>query len=270
MTSRHALVTGASSGLGREFVRQLVVDHGMTVLATARRLDRLQALASELPAGRVIVDDGDLSDPDFRNRLWEGALALPGGLDLLVNNAGVGDYSDFADQDPAAIRRIVELNLVAVLELTQKAIRHMRLRGSGEILQVSSVLGFVVLPESAVYVATKHAINGLVKSLRYELRRSGVRVWAACPGRTESEFSRVALGNSSTSDPLAKGAPTARVVRQILRRLGGRAAFVVPGFGPQAALALAHWLPGPFEWIMARWVAHRFRAEIRRARASGV
>src|SRR5215207_3684800 len=78
---RHALVTGASSGLGRELVRQLVHDRGMTVLATARRLDRLEALAAELPEGRVVVVDGDLADPDFRARLWERAEALPGGID---------------------------------------------------------------------------------------------------------------------------------------------------------------------------------------------
>ena len=76
---RHALVTGASSGLGRELVRQLVRDRGMTVLATARRLDRLEALAAELPPGRVAVEAGDLADPGFRDRLWQRAEAMPGG-----------------------------------------------------------------------------------------------------------------------------------------------------------------------------------------------
>src|SRR5205814_7481727 len=84
---RNALVTGASAGLGRELVRQLVRDRGMTVLATARRLDRLDALAAELPPGRVVVVAGDLADADFRARLWAQAETLPGGLDLLVNNA---------------------------------------------------------------------------------------------------------------------------------------------------------------------------------------
>jgi NAD(P)-dependent dehydrogenase (short-subunit alcohol dehydrogenase family) len=128
---RHALVTGASAGLGRELVRQLVRDRGMMVLATARRLDRLDALAGELPEGRVLVEAGDLADPDFRDHLWRRAEALSGGLDLLVNNAGLGHYAEFADQDPAIVRRIVEVNLMALLDLTQKAIRHMKARGSG-------------------------------------------------------------------------------------------------------------------------------------------
>src|SRR3954452_407836 len=121
---RQALVTGASSGLGRELVRQLVHDRGMTVMATARRLDRLEALAAECPPGRVLVLAGDLADPAFRDRLWAEATALPGGIEVLFNNAGVGDYSEFADQDPDAIRRIIELNLMALLDLTQKAVRH--------------------------------------------------------------------------------------------------------------------------------------------------
>jgi NAD(P)-dependent dehydrogenase (short-subunit alcohol dehydrogenase family) len=104
---RNAVVTGASSGLGRELVRQLVLDRGMTVLATARRADRLEALAAELPPGRVLTWAGDLADAQFRQTLWDHALSLPGGVDLLVNNAGVGNYAEFVAQDPEAIRRII-------------------------------------------------------------------------------------------------------------------------------------------------------------------
>src|SRR3954453_7499289 len=161
---RHALVTGASSGLGRELVRQLVRDRGMTVLATARRLDRLETLAAEFAPGRVLATPGDLADPEFRERLWAQAEALPGGLDLLVNNAGLGNYAEFADQDPAAVRQIIEVNVMALLVLTQKAGRHMRARGGGPTLEGSAALGFVGLPYSTVYVASKHAVNGLVKS----------------------------------------------------------------------------------------------------------
>ncbi len=190
----NAVVTGASSGLGRELARQLVTERGMTVLATARRLDRLEALTAELPPGRLHILAGDLADASFRQRLWDRAEAMPGGVDLLVNNAGMGNYADFTRQDPEAIRQIVELNIVALFDLSQKAARHMKARGSGQILQISSILGFIGIRDSAVYVASKHAVNGLVKSLRYELWGTGVRVWAACPGRTASEFRQVALG----------------------------------------------------------------------------
>jgi short-subunit dehydrogenase len=259
---RQALVTGASSGLGRELVRQLVHDRGMTVLATARRRDRLESLAAECPPGKVLIVAGDLADPSFRDELWARAEALPGGLDLVVNNAGLGHYAEFADQDPAMIRRILEVNVMALFDLTQKAARHMRARGGGQILEVSSVLGFVGLPYSAAYVASKHAVNGLVKCLRYELKGTGVRVWAACPGRTESEFATRAMGRDpeALQGPPPRGADTARVVRAIVRGLDGRKAFLCPDARAWIAVAVAHWLPGPFEWFMMRWSRRLSRA----------
>ena len=222
----------------------------MTVLATARRIDRLESLAAELPAGRVITMAGDLTDPGFREALWERALTLPGGIVLLVNNAGVGHYAEFAEQDPTAIRQIIELDVMALIDLTQKAARHMKSRGAGQILQISSVLGFVGIAESAVYAASKHAVNGLVKSLRYELAGTGVRVWAACPGRTVSEFSEVAGGGAATAPSWPGREPTERVVRGILRGLYGRRRFVLPTWRASLVVTLARWLPGPFDWLM--------------------
>jgi short-subunit dehydrogenase len=264
--TQNALVTGASAGLGRELVRQLVRDRGMTVLATARRRDRLESLAAEQPEGRVLLEAGDLADPDFRQRLWLRAEGMPGGLDLLVNNAGVGHYAEFADQDLEAVRQIVEVNVVALMDLTQRALRHMKARGSGQVLQVSSILGFMGLPYSSAYVASKHAVNGLVKSLRYELQGTGVRVRAACPARTESEFSRAALGGPEPAGPLPRGEPTEKVVRGIVRGLDGRRTFLMPTWTAWATVALAQWLPGPFDWVMTRWSAGYFRREIERAR----
>ena len=264
--TRNALVTGASAGLGRELVRQLVLDRGMTVLATARRADRLEALAARLPDGRMLVEPGDLTDPDFRRRLWLRAEGLPGGVDLLVNNAGVGHYAPFEEQDFEAIRQIVEVNVIALMDLTQLAVAHMKARGSGQVLQISSILGFMGLPYSSAYVASKHAVNGLVTSLRYELRGTGVRVWAACPARTESEFSRAALGGTDPAGPLPKGEPTDKVVRGIVRGLDGHSAFLMPTWTAWATVAAARWFPRPFDWAMTRWSAGYFRREIERAR----
>jgi uncharacterized protein len=254
MRAGNAVVTGASSGLGRELARQLVQDRGMTVLATARRLDRLEALAAELSPQRLQILGGDLSDADFRRRLWDRAQAMPGGVDLLVNNAGIGNYADFTTQDPEAICQIVELNIVALIDMSQKAARHMRARGTGQILQISSVLGYIGIRDSAVYVASKHAVNGLVKSLRYELWGTGVRVWAACPGRTASEFRQIALGSRKEEVArLPRGEPTAKVVRAIVRGLDRRCVFLLPSWRAWVVVTLAGWLPAPFDWIMCRW-----------------
>ena len=258
-----ALVTGASSGLGRELVRQLVLGRGMVVLATARRLDRLETLRDELPDGFVMILEGDLADPAFREQLWGWAEAMPGGVDLLVNNAGLGNYADFAEQDPEIIRSLVEVNLIALMDLTRRAIRPMKARRSGQILQISSTVGSVGMPFAAAYVATKHAVNGLVKTLRYELKGSGVRVWAACPGRIRTEFRSAALGPGRV-DHASQGEPVERVARGILRGLDRRGVFLAPTPTARAILAVARWLPGPFEWFMIRWAPGHFAREIGR------
>ncbi len=261
---RFALVTGASGGLGRELARRLALDRGATVLATARRLDRLEALAAELPPGSVVPHAGDLADPAFRARLWAWAVdRSEGQLDLLVNNAGVGAYAEILDHDFASIRHLFEVNVFAPLDLTQRAGRLMRVRGSGQILQISSTVGSVGMPYAAAYVATKHALNGLVKTARYELRGTGVRVWAACPGRIRTEFRAAALG-PGTPDRAAQGEPVDRVARGILRGLDRGGGFLHPTWTAGGIVGLAHWLPGPFEWFMSRWSPGHFAREIGR------
>lgn len=260
---RTALVTGASAGIGREIVRQLVLDRGFTVVATARRRDRLDELAASLPSGSVLPFDGDLADSEFRSRLWNySESALAGGVGLLVNNAGLGHYGDFATQPVDAWRPIFEINVIALMDLTQQAARHMRSRGAGEIVEISSILGFMGIPYSAAYVASKHAVNGLVTSLRYELRGSGVNVWAACPGRTASEFASVALGRPGGPGRDSAGAPTETIVRNILKGLDRNRRFLMPSLQARVTVAISHWLPVPFDWFMARWGPGYFRKEI--------
>jgi short-subunit dehydrogenase len=148
---------------------------------------------------------------------------------------------------------MIDLNLIALIDLSQKAARAMKTRGSGQILQISSVLGFIGLRDSAVYVATKHAVNGLVKSLRYELWGTGVRVWAACPGRTASEFRQVALGvQAGDAASTRHGEPTDKVVRSILRGIDGRATLLLPTWRAWTVVTLAHWLPWIFDVVMTR------------------
>ena len=113
------------------------------------------------------------------------------------------------------IRQLVEINLVALMDLTQRAIRHMRPRRSGQILQISSTLGSLAMPYAATYIASKHAVNGLVKTLRYELKGSGVSVWAACPGRIQTEFRSAALGEGRV-DHASQGEPIEKVASGIL------------------------------------------------------
>jgi uncharacterized protein len=152
--------------------------------------------------------------------------------------------------------------------LSQKAARYMKARRAGQILQISSVLGFIGIAHSAIYTASKHAVNGLVKSLRYELRGTGVRVWAACPARTESEFRRVASGGQSDAAKSPQGEPTAKIVRAIVRGIDGRSAFLLPSWRAWAVVTLAHWLPAPFDWAMNRWSPGSYRDVLNRVNKS--
>ncbi len=248
-----AIVTGASAGIGRELVRQLArhpAMPGIRIIATARRGDRLDSLAAECPEGSVLPYVADITRPEQRESLMIWACERFGTLDLLVNNAGAGLYAEFEKTPAEAIRNLIALDVEAVFDLTARAIDWMKPAGKGQIVQVSSILGEVGLPYSAVYVAAKHAVNGMVKSVRYELAGTGVSVWAACPAQTVSEFRAVA-GSGRTSS-IGRGAePTERVVAGIVReiRRGGRRALYYPTWQPWA-ISYAAW-GAPWLWDRA-------------------
>lgn len=259
--SENIVLTGASAGIGRELARVLTIERGATVLATARRVDRLEALQGELPEGRFHYLAGDLADANFRSALWNRALELPGGIDVLINNAGIGWYSEFDRESPDRIRRMIEVDLVALVDLTQKAIVHMKEQKHGKIIEISSILGFFGVPYSAVYTACKHAVNGLVKSLRRELRGSGVDVWCVCPGRTESEFHSAALGEPELREVRGRGAKARDVAVAIANSIDRRhGAFVYPDFRSWFVTQAALWAPGAFNLALDR-VKHKVFAD---------
>lgn len=252
-----AIVTGASSGIGRELVRQLAGHKllpDLNIIATARRLERLEELANCFPAGRVIPFAADLARPEDRHALMEFARQQSGSLDLLINNAGFGTYCKFENSDLPTIQAILAVDVEAVLDLTAQALAWMKPVGRGQIVQISSILGEVGLPYSATYVAAKHAINGLVKSLRPELAGTGVKVWAACPGRTESEFRQIAgKGQSSTRGEYAD--PTEKVVAAMVKAIlrGEKKAFFYPAWKPWTIAHIAWLCPALWDWIMTRY-----------------
>ena len=179
---------------------------------------------------------------------------MPGGLDLLVNNAGLGDYAEFADQDSGRDPPDHRGQPDRPDRLDAESRAPHEGPGHGQILQISSVLGFVGMPYSAVYVASKHAVNGLVKSLATSCDGTGVRVWAACPGRTESEF--VARGDrcDRSSGPVrpqggADGQESSG--RSSAGSTAGRPHSFDAELHRRDRRALAAGFPGPFEWRIA-------------------
>lgn len=186
---RSALVTGASSGIGEEMVRQLA-RAGVSTVVVARRADRLDALAAELDGIEVLV--ADLGNPDGVDAVAE-RIAAEGtrAVDLVVNNAGFGTSGDFVDLDPDRLAAEINLNIGALTRLSHAAVSAMAPRRRGWLLNVSSIAGFQPAPRLAVYAATKAYVTSLSESLHGELSGRGVVVSALCPGLTKTEFQSV-------------------------------------------------------------------------------
>ena len=184
-----AIVTGASSGIGREVARELA-RQGAKVVATARREDRLRDLAGQIAAegGRVEWVAGDIVDPEVRTKTIQKAADCFGGLDMLVNNAGVGSMALFRDADPARVRRVMEVNFFALVEMTRLALP-LLLKGNRPIVvNVSSILGHRGVPYNSEYAASKFAVRGFSESIRAEWVKEGIDVLVVSPGTTETEF----------------------------------------------------------------------------------
>jgi uncharacterized protein len=184
-----ALVTGASSGIGRQLASQLAAD-GCDLVILARRTRALTELAASLrEAHQVSVEvlTADLTTPDGVAAAQD-RLAAPGRpIELLVNNAGIGSAGSFADLPADSVAGQVSLNVLALVRLTHAVLPSMLRRGHGGVLNVSSVAGFLALPGSAVYGASKAFVTSFSESLSGEVQHKGVHVTALCPGFTRTE-----------------------------------------------------------------------------------
>jgi hypothetical protein len=225
-----SLVTGASSGLGEQFARQLAARGGDLVLV-ARSADRLAALAEELRARhRVTVTalPADLSLADEVSRV--AAATATTQLDVLVNNAGFGTYGTFAGLDPGREHAEVMVNAVAAVDLAHAALPGMLARRSGGIITVASSIAFQPSPRQAVYGATKAFSLAFSEALWAETRGSGVRILALCPGPVATGFF-AGLGDQAATSSIIyrRTADPADVVRAGLRGFDHDAMTVIPG-----------------------------------------
>jgi short-subunit dehydrogenase len=238
LRDRTAVVTGASSGIGTETVRALA-DRGARVVATARREDRLEALADEVPG--VIPVAADVTDPAGRARI----AAQAGQVDVLVNNAGIGYFGMVEQMTAEDVERLFEVNVLAAIALTRDVLPGMLERGRGAIVNVSSVGAFVAVPPLTVYSATKFALQGFSEGLRREVAGQGVAVHTVNPGLTRSEFVVAAQGAASALVQAgfnAAGLPAWTVANAVVRaveadRRPGYAEVAVPRLAGVARFA---------------------------------
>ena len=184
-----ALVTGASSGIGASVAHKLG-KAGVGMVLVARRKDRLDAIAALYPNVEVLVADltTEAGLDAVIARLRSDSLTQ---IDLVVNNAGFGTSGAFADADPHRLSNEISLNVNALTRISHEAVRLMLPRGRGYVLNVSSIASFQPGPDLAVYAATKAFVTSLTEAMHEELRGSGIRVTALCPGLTHTEFQSI-------------------------------------------------------------------------------
>ncbi|MBM7506100.1 SDR family NAD(P)-dependent oxidoreductase [Agromyces aurantiacus] len=239
---RLALVTGASSGLG-ELIAERLAERGADLVLVARRRDRLDALAARLAerhGTRSTVIEADLARPGAAAEVWsrlEGATP-----DTLVNAAGFATHGAFAAEHPDRIRDEVTVNVTALVELTRAALPAMLADGHGAIVNIASTASFQPVPGMAVYAATKTFVRELTEAIAHEVRGSGVKVIALCPGATRTEFFDV-VGNPEAA--VGTPAEPAEVVDALLRALDRdrTPSVLVTGFANRLGAALARLAP---------------------------
>jgi len=193
LKGKRALVTGASSGLGAEFARQLAAA-GCDLVLVARRRERLNALREELTGAHgvaVEVHAADLSEPDAPDELFRAVTDGDRGVDVLINNAGLGLYGRFEEIPWESERRMLQLDILALVHLTKLVLPGMRDRGSGHILQIASNGAYQPSPLYASYAAAKSFVLNFGEALSYELRGTGVTCTVLSPGITATEFLEV-------------------------------------------------------------------------------
>jgi short-subunit dehydrogenase len=183
------LLTGASSGIGRALGFALAASGARLALASRDRgrLDDLAAAVRQR-GGAAVVTPADVTDAGQRQMVVESAASALGGLDVLVNNAGVGATGPFLDATEEQLRRVMEVNFFAATELTRLALPHLVRGRDPMVVNVASVLGRRAIPGYSEYCASKFALVGWSESLRAELAAHGVRVLVACPGSIQTSF----------------------------------------------------------------------------------
>lgn len=241
---RTAVVTGASSGIGAEIARDLAA-RGHHVTLVARSVDRLEALAAELPAGADVVP-ADLADREARAALAERLLAGPRTVEVLVNNAGYSTLGPVHASDPLDEMAMIEVDVVAVADLTSRLLPGMVARGRGAMLNVASTAAFQPLPGQAGYGAGKAFVLSYTQSLAGELRGTGVTATALCPGPVDTGFGERAGFSKQDAEealPAVMWVDAAEVARQGVAGLERGRLVVIPGVANRVAASIAHVAP---------------------------
>ena len=259
------LITGASAGIGRELAVQLA-PRARTLILLARRAGRLEELRTTLlakhPQLQILTLPVDLSDETDVDGAIAEAGEQAGAIDVLVNNAGVGDQA-LADQaDWARVRNVLRTNVLAVAQLTTALVPAMVDRGRGGVLNMGSGAGLTVMPAAAAYSASKHFIDGFSEALRADLTGTGVVVTQVCPGPVDSEFDQLAgsTGGMTGGPPQFLRISAAQCAREALAGFDRGVPLVFPGRAYRITMRALPLLPRQLSRRQAARSATRLRS----------
>ena len=241
-----ALITGASSGFGREFARQLA-PHAGTLILVARRADRLEKLRGELEREGLAIycHVVDLADESQTEKLLATLAASGERVSFLVNNAGCGDHGLFEDSEWRRVKAMLDVNITALTRLTHALLPDLVRARRGAILNVSSIASLIPVPKLTVYAATKAYVTSFTEGIRAEVRGTGVTVTAVCPGPVDTEFFAIAerpAGEPAPAPAIIK-VPAEQVVREALDAVARDRARVIPGWIVWAMMSITALVP---------------------------
>lgn len=253
LAGARVLLTGASSGIGRALALRLA-DRGAELLITARRTDRLEKLAAQLKqqGTSVAFFAADIADPEARVQLVASARERWGELDILINCAGVGAIGPVADSEPEHLRRVMEVNFFAPLELTRAALPLLRRGRDPLVVNIGSVLGHRSVPGKAVYSASKFALHGLTDAWRAELAGDGIEMLLVSPSTTSSDFFDSLLAGQQNSGDRGGASPD-WVAERTVRAMERRRHEIILTWGGKLLVYADRLAPTVLDDLLARW-----------------
>ncbi|MEM8947312.1 MAG: SDR family NAD(P)-dependent oxidoreductase [Planctomycetota bacterium] len=256
LKGRRVLLTGASGGIGRELALQLA-PFQTRLLLVARREEELSVLSDELKsrgAADVVPIVGDVTDATVRDRaIWHARDAW-GGLDVLINNAGISAHGRFENSTPEVLRQIMDVNFFAAAELVRIAVPLLRSGDDALLVNVGSILGHRGVPYNSEYCSSKFALRGWSESIRPELGRDGIALMIVSPGTTDTDFFEhlIAKGEKLPWNE-QKGLPPEAVADQIIRGMQRRRFEIYPNWRGRLLVLLTRVAPWLLDRIMNRY-----------------
>jgi short-subunit dehydrogenase len=256
ISGSRAIVTGASSGIGREIARELA-RQGASVVLVARRAERIAELVQKITVGggRAEAVVGDVTNPMVQLKAVQTAQDKFRGLDILVNNAGVGAMGLFADGDPQRLRKLMDVNFFALVEMTRLALPFLKLGNRPIVVNISSILGHRGVPHNSEYSASKFAVQGFSEAIRAEFTKLGIDVLVVSPGTTETEFfDKVIQKTGRPNWPDHVPVSAAEVARRTVRAIQRGKHEIIPYKWGKVLCWLNRLSPRLTDALMARYV----------------